>query len=86
MLDISRDDIDVALAELTSVISYDGATGQITFLHASLPDFLLDHARAQTYYIDKGFWCAQLAVTLLSKKLSCTSDVPMSVCLHYPNI
>ncbi|KJA16852.1 hypothetical protein HYPSUDRAFT_1056006 [Hypholoma sublateritium FD-334 SS-4] len=73
MLGIEREDIDVALADLTSVISY--AAGQITFLHASLPDFLQDQSRAQQYYIDRGVWCAQLTVTLLTKRLSYMSTL-----------
>ncbi len=39
-LAIADNDIDVALADLASVVSHDKDT--ITFLHASLPDFLLD--------------------------------------------
>ncbi len=66
ILDITNYDIEVALADLTSVLSYD--TDIITFLHASLPDFLLDKSRSQQYYIDKGLWCEQLAIKFLSKR------------------
>ncbi len=61
---IASDDIDIALADLASVVSYD--TGDITFLHASLPDFLLDQSRSQQYYIDKGLWCEHFAIKYLS--------------------
>ncbi|KJA16850.1 hypothetical protein HYPSUDRAFT_46998 [Hypholoma sublateritium FD-334 SS-4] len=72
MLDITSNDIHVALADLTSVISYIGARDgtAITFLHASLPDFLLDESRAQQFYIDKGLWHAQFALIFLRKRLS----------------
>ncbi|KJA20306.1 hypothetical protein HYPSUDRAFT_815991 [Hypholoma sublateritium FD-334 SS-4] len=65
MLDIADNDITVALADLTSVVSDAGV--QISFLHASLPDFLLDQSRAQQYYIDKGVWCERFAVKCLSE-------------------
>ncbi|KJA20325.1 hypothetical protein HYPSUDRAFT_43221 [Hypholoma sublateritium FD-334 SS-4] len=67
ILDVVDDDIDIALADLTSVVSHEDT--RITFLHASLPDFLLDQSRAQKYYIDKGVWCEQFAVTFMSKSL-----------------
>lgn len=82
MLDIIDDDIDVALGDLTSIISNNRLGSRrrktpfsgdddadIRFLHASLPDFLLDQSRSQQYFIDKGLWCAQLAVSYLNKKL-----------------
>ena len=65
MLDITKDDVDVALADLTSVISC--CAGKISFLHASLPDFLLDQSRGKQYYIDKGRWAAQLAGIFLGQ-------------------
>ena len=65
MFDILDNDIAIALGDLTSVVSYD--EDEITFLHASLPDFLLDESRAQQYYIDKGLWCEQLAIKYLGK-------------------
>ena len=68
-LDITNDDITVALGDLTSVVLYD--EDQITFLHASLPDFLLDESHAQQYYINKGLWCEQLAIKFVSKGKGC---------------
>ena len=67
MLNIGQDDIDIALADLTSVISF--GVKKISFLHASLPDFLLDQARSgEKYYIDTGFWGEEFVVTLLRKQ------------------
>ncbi|KJA20361.1 hypothetical protein HYPSUDRAFT_43257 [Hypholoma sublateritium FD-334 SS-4] len=54
------DDLCVLLADLTSIIVYEN--GNIAFLHASLPDFLLDRTRSQDYYLDKKFWCTQLSI------------------------
>ena len=65
MFGILDNDIEIALVDLASVVSYD--TDEITFLHASLPDFLLDQSRSQQYYIDKGLWCEKLAIKYLSK-------------------
>ncbi len=85
-LDITKDDIAVALADLTSVLSYEKE--KITFLHASLPDFLLDESRSQQYYIDKGFWCEQLAIKYMSKgkngmllpSLTCQNNLIIFLC------
>lgn len=53
-------DIYVALAPLKSVIGYEH--GPIHFLHASLPDFLLDRHRAQEFYIDRATWSTTLSI------------------------
>ncbi len=58
----SIDDIYVALAPLKSVVDHTG-DGFIKFLHASLPDFLLDKERSLEYYIDRSTWSNHLAVT-----------------------
>lgn len=46
----------VCLADLTAVITCDyqqpQGDGKMTFLHASLPDFLLDKSRSRPYHID----------------------------------
>ena len=86
VVDFTDDDIAVALGDLTSVVSYD--EDEITFLHASLPDFLLDQSRAQQYYIDKGLWCEQLAIKFLSMEtsgmllpsLTCLNNLIIFVC------
>lgn len=38
----------------------------LTFLHASLPDFLLDISRSKQYHLDSKTWNTRLAVVLLS--------------------
>ncbi len=54
-------DIYVALASLQSVV--DCRTDEhIQFLHASLPDFLLDKERSLEYYIHRPTWATRLAV------------------------
>lgn len=50
--------VHVGLSDLASVISCE--RDHIRFLHASLPDFLLDEARSQSYYIK----CAALSTQL----------------------
>ena len=71
VLGIAAHDIDVALVDLTSVVSHDEDLDTITFLHASLPDFLLDQSRAQAYYIDRGIYCEQFAVSYLENRTNC---------------
>jgi hypothetical protein len=45
--------LEVYLADLTAVIKYDPNTvEEISFLHASLPDFLRDKTRSEKYHID----------------------------------
>ncbi|KAF8956881.1 hypothetical protein BDZ97DRAFT_144265 [Flammula alnicola] len=50
-LALATGDTRIALADLTSVVAV-SISNDIRFLHASLPDFLLDPARSQEYYID----------------------------------
>ncbi|KJA16995.1 hypothetical protein HYPSUDRAFT_1045692 [Hypholoma sublateritium FD-334 SS-4] len=54
-------DIYVALAPLQSVIDCTSGNN-IEFLHASLPDFLLDKERSQEYYINRSAWSTRLSV------------------------
>ena len=54
-------DIVVLLADLASVLCYSKEDG-FRFLHASLPDFLLDQTRSQEYYLDKKIWCTRLSI------------------------
>ena len=63
MLHMSSDDIYVALADLSSVVTC--SWGRIVFLHASLPDFLLDRARARSYHMDRATWSARLSIMFL---------------------
>ncbi|KJA20352.1 hypothetical protein HYPSUDRAFT_167075 [Hypholoma sublateritium FD-334 SS-4] len=71
VLDISQADIHIALADLTSVVSVSSTkNGEIRFLHASLPDFLLDRARSQEFYIDRAYWSTQLSIGFFDKVAS----------------
>ncbi len=54
-------DVYVSLAPLQSVIDCT-SDDSIKFLHASLPDFLLDKDRSQEYYINCTVWSTRLAV------------------------
>ena len=60
---MTNTDIKVALAALASVITYtDYDRVQFQFLHASLPDFLLDPKRSQAYYMDRDTWSTRLSI------------------------
>lgn len=50
-LQMTEDEASSMLAPLTSVLVCNLPKDEITFLHASLPDFLLDQARSQEYCI-----------------------------------
>ena len=52
--------VHVELSDLASVISCE--RDNIRFLHASLPDFLLDEARSQNYHINCAYWSTQLSI------------------------
>lgn len=60
LLGISSDNIRVLMADLTSIVIYDDP--QFRFLHASLPEFLMNQTRSQRYYLDKRFWCTHFSV------------------------
>ena len=59
------DDAPVLLTVLSSVLVY--KKGRIHFLHASLPDFLLDQTRSQGYYLDRTYWCTRLSIECFSR-------------------
>ncbi len=69
---MAHTEIKVALAALASVLTYYTDSGTITFLHASLPDFLLDPKRSQVYYIDRATWSTQLSILTLKCMISRT--------------
>jgi hypothetical protein len=69
-------EVEVSLADLTSVITCKPKDNEpeqngpaIRFLHASLPDFLLDQSRSAAYHINPKEYCAKLACILLKKPL-----------------
>ncbi len=59
------DEIKVALSALASVLTYDSKANTIRFLHASLPDFLVDRDRSQAYYIDRATWCTNMSILVI---------------------
>ena len=56
-------DVYLAFVDLESVIVCEDH--QIQFLHASLPDFLVDRQRSCAYYIDTSIWATKLAILWL---------------------
>ncbi len=62
---MTEDDAYTALAHLQSVTTINLNKNRIDFLHASLPDFLLDLGRSQEYCINKHFSASRLSVLWL---------------------
>ena len=60
---IAMRDVDEAMADLVSVA--DCSNGKVRFLHASLPDFLLNRTRSEEYHIDYTEWSTRLSVLWL---------------------
>ena len=50
---ITAEELESALSNLISIISFDSAAGWFEFLHASIPDFLTDPHRSGTFYVDQ---------------------------------
>lgn len=65
---MSEADVHIAFADLPSVIACQD--GEIRFLHASLPDFLLDEARSGGYYINPTIWSTRLCIYWLQNASS----------------
>lgn len=56
----------------------------LVLLHASLPDFFLDEARSQTYYIDPTEWKTRLCIISLTKfTLNSKGMIVPSFAKHY---
>jgi hypothetical protein len=53
LLGITVEELELALGDLVSVISVGRIAGWFRFLHASIPDFLLDPYRSTTFYVDQ---------------------------------
>ena len=66
-------DVHVALGDLVAVVSCEPHA--VKFLHASLPDFLLDRNRSGKYYIDRAAWSARLAETII-RHVQFKNDAP----------
>ncbi|KJA14536.1 hypothetical protein HYPSUDRAFT_431298 [Hypholoma sublateritium FD-334 SS-4] len=58
--DVPTANVHVALSDLASVIACKGR--DICFLHASLPDFLLDQARSREYHISTPIYATDLSI------------------------
>lgn len=55
----------VAMAALTPVLTYNSLDDTVKFLHASLPDFLMDQHRSQAYHIDRATWSTKLTILVM---------------------
>ncbi|KAF5310581.1 hypothetical protein D9619_008225 [Psilocybe cf. subviscida] len=67
-LDIDAAVIDHVISGLPSMVQYDGDKLKIlSFYHASLPDFLVDKARAQKHHIDINSFAAKLVGKILQE-------------------
>ncbi|KAF8198466.1 hypothetical protein BJ912DRAFT_951483 [Pholiota molesta] len=58
-LGLSEGTVETALVDLTSVIAC--KDGHVIYLHASLPDFLLDATRSQQYHVNPVKWHTEFA-------------------------
>ncbi len=68
-LNISGAAVFSALADLSSVINYGSSTGYfVVYLHASLPDFLLDRTRSGQYHVDLVKWATHIAINFARKQ------------------
>jgi len=56
-LSLEPGDIQMALINLSSIVSYDESSGKVTILHASLVDFLSDKRRSNIFHIDLASTC-----------------------------
>ncbi|KJA29529.1 hypothetical protein HYPSUDRAFT_31439 [Hypholoma sublateritium FD-334 SS-4] len=64
-LGMSKETVFLALADLSSVINTDRLVhgyNSVEFLHASLPDFLLDPTRSGQYHINKATWSTRIVM------------------------
>jgi hypothetical protein len=56
-LSLEEGDIDLALIDLSSIVSYNESSCEVKILHASLVDFLSDKRRSNEFHIDMGISC-----------------------------
>ncbi len=66
MLSMGDADVYIALAPLSSVLSY--TDGKIRFLHVTLPDFLRDRYRSRKFFMDRATWCSKIASRSMKRK------------------
>lgn len=88
-LGIKNDAVDVhaLISGLLSVVQYDCDRKRLRFYHASLPDFLVQKARAQKHHIDVNFFATKLVGNILQEtditKRSCKSLTAKVTLCHY---
>ena len=64
-LSLEEGDIDLALIDLSSIVSYNESSGEVEILHASLVDFLSDKRRSNEFHVDMGSACADVVCRTL---------------------
>jgi len=64
-LSLEQGDIQLALIDLLSIVSYDESSGEVEILHTSLVDFLSDKNRSTIFYIDMAGTCTDFACRIL---------------------
>ncbi|KAF8953780.1 hypothetical protein BDZ97DRAFT_1929363 [Flammula alnicola] len=58
LLNLGEGNVELALTDLSSIVEIQSS--QIKFLHASLPDFLLDETRSGSFYANSNSICAHI--------------------------
>jgi len=64
-LSLKQGDIQIALIDLSSIVSYDELSGEVKILHTSLVDFLSDKRRSTIFYINMASTCADFVCRIL---------------------
>ena len=79
-LSLEEGDIQMALINLSSIVSYHESSGNVMILHASLVDFLSDKRRSNTFHVDMAstctdFFCLILRYVKVPDGIRCTSPL-----------
>ncbi len=77
---VTHNEIPILLVDLASVLTVHPIWG-IEFLHASLPDFLLDQTRSRKYYLHKRLWCTQISILILQRMSKSDDGESYFICL-----
>ena len=64
-LSLEPGDIQMALINLSAIVSYDESSRDVQVLHASLVDFLSDKRRSNIFYIDMPSTCTDFLSRIL---------------------
>ncbi len=73
LIDVPQSDLDVGLSALSSIITWKTSAYEppsVVFLHASLPDFLLDETRSHDYHINASTWATHFTTLWFQKVAS----------------